>query len=146
MRDFLNFEIVPAGISAETTAWVMRHKTREDLFVEFTTPNDIAAEILPSIIVGVMKRYADKYNAIARKAMTPAQKNYYDKLVEFHKMEGRAPSYEEQCLMLGVKSKGTPHHYAKALEKAGWVWFDGRSVIPYEIAEPTLEDEDAQGY
>ncbi len=141
MRDFINFEIVQAGVTRDTMVWSLRHKKREDLVVEFETPNPIGADLFPSIISAALRKYSEKYNAMVRKSMTAAQKNYYDKLVEFHRQEGRAPSYEEQCLMLNVKSKGTPHHYAKALERAGWVWFDGRSVVPYEIAEPDIQDE-----
>lgn len=144
MRDFLNYDIVLEGVSRHTLSWVIKHKTRDRLFVEFTTPSEITAVDFKSIVTGMFKKYAEKYTALARKPMTAAQKNYYDKLVEFHRMEGRAPSYEEQCLMLGVKSKGTPHHYAKVLAQAGWVWIDGRSVIPYDIAEPGIED-DANG-
>jgi hypothetical protein len=141
MRDFINFELIQIGVNPTTTLWLLRHKKREGLQIEFTTPSELTADLLPSIFNGALKKYSDKYNSLARKSMTAPQKNYYDKLVEFHQMEGRAPSYEEQCLMLNVKSKGTPHHYAKALERAGWVWFDGRSVIPYEIAEPEIQDE-----
>lgn len=139
MRDFLDFEISAAGMNQTSTLWVIRHNKR-DIAVEFTTPNRITTSDFPSVVADALRAYSEAYNAAVRKSMTPAQKNYYDKLVEFHRMEGRAPSYEEQCFMLGVKSKGTPHHYAKALERAGWVWFDGRAVIPYEIAEPHLDE------
>jgi hypothetical protein len=140
MRDFLNFEIVEVADAWHSIKWVLRHKTREGLSVEFETGNTISAVEFPEIVKGMLRRYSDKYNSMARKPMTAAQKNYYDKLVEFHKMEGRAPSYDEQCLMLGVKSKGTPHHYAKTLVEAGWVWIDGRMVIPFDIAEPEIQD------
>lgn len=140
MRDFLNFELTEQGFSQSTVLWAIKHKTRDRLVVEFTTPTEISAVHFKAVFIGALMKYAQKYGELARSPMTAAQKAYYDKLVEFHRMEGRAPSYEEQCYMLGVKSKGTPHHYAKTLEKAGWVWIDGRSVIPYEIAEPSIEE------
>lgn len=140
MRDFVNFEIMATETSAHETRFVIRHKNRDGLSVEFSVPNDLEPEMLPSIITVAMKRYSQKYSDKSRKPMTGGQKHYYDKLVEFHKMEGRAPTYDEQCYMLGVKSKGTPHHYAKKLADSGWVWIDGRMVIPYDIAEPDMED------
>lgn len=140
MRDLINIKIVLAGLNRTTALWQIRHRTREGLVVEFEAPNPIDEDKFAKVVEDALKAYSEKYSSMSQKSMTAPQKNYYDKLVEFHKMEGRAPSYEEQCLMLNVKSKGTPHHYAKALERAGWVWFDGRSVIPYEIAEPNIQD------
>lgn len=140
MRDFINVDIKLEGVEGNTALWRMSHKVR-DLHVSFRAPASISTDTFASLVMAILKRYSEKYSSVTRRPMTPQQKNYYDKLVEFHQMEGRAPSYEEQCLMLGVRSKGTPHHYAKVLEQAGWVWFDGRAVIPYEIAEPNIEDE-----
>jgi hypothetical protein len=140
MRDLLNIQIVLLGLTRSTALWEIRHKTREGLRVEFEAPNPIEEDKFKEVFENAVKKYSEKYSSMSQKSMTAPQKNYYDKLVEFHKMEGRAPSYEEQCLMLNVRSKGTPHHYAKALERGGHVWFDGRSVIPFEIAEPNLED------
>lgn len=135
MRDFTQFDIIAKSTDDNKVRFTMRHKRREAVAVDFTTGATLNALHLPALIAGVIKSYLRKYRAASRKAMTRYQKNFYDKLVEFHRTEGRAPTYEEQCVFLGVSSKGTPHYYVKKLEELGWVWVDNDGMaIPIDIA------------
>lgn len=139
MRDFLNFEMFQSGATLTHTIWTIQHRTRKDILYEFSIPNRGLS--FPNLFKEVVKKFAAKYISKSRRPMTAAQKNYYDKLVEFFKAEGRAPSYDEQCIFLNVSSKGTPHYYAKKLEESGWVWIDQQMVIPFDIAEPDVEED-----
>lgn len=140
MKDFLNFDIERREENGHSV-FTLRHRTRENISVQFITESFVNAVYLPKLIIDLIRAYAKKYRLQSREAMTAAQKNFYDKLVEFHRNQGRPPTYDEQCVFLGVVSKGTPHYYVKKLVEAGWIWIDDNGmVIPCDIASPEMDD------
>lgn len=142
MKDFLNFEITIGQLEEGRVSFTLRHRTREDVFVEFSTAELLEARHIPAMISSLIRSYARKYREKSRQAMTASQKNFYDKLVDFHEQQGRPPTYDEQCVFLGVVSKGTPHYYVKKLIEAGWIWVDDKGmVIPCDIASPEMDEK-----
>lgn len=141
MKDFLNFEI-RGRQEGRDVRYTIRHKKRDGLTVDFTAQGGtIHAQHIPDLIHGIIKAWTYKYTKATRKALSPKQKKLYDAVVWFHKQEGRPPSYEEQCDLMGWKSKGTAYYYTKRLIAFGWFWTDedGR-VIPIDIAAPELTE------
>lgn len=136
MKDFLNFQIRTKA-EGRDVRYQMRHKTRDNLSMEFTTAATIRAEHIPDLIRGIMKTWTDKYMKATRKELSEKQKKFYDAVVWFYQQEGRPPSHEEQCELMGWKSKGTSFYYTKRLIAMGWFWVDeGGRVIPVDIAAP----------
>jgi len=141
MKDFLNFKIQTKGEGANVR-YTIRHRKRDNMVVEFTTPvKGISAEHIPTMIEKVMRLWTNKYMKVTRKVMSPKQRAYYDAVVWFWQQEGRAPSYEEQCELMGLKSKGTAWSYANRLLEMGWLWKDedGR-IVPVDIAAPEFTE------
>ncbi len=138
MKDFLNFSITTKGEGGRVR-FTLRHKKRDGLSVDFVADQKVAADHIPALIHGVFKTWTHKYMKVTRKNLTPKQKKFYDAVVWFHKEEGRPPSHEEQCDLMGWKSKGTSFYYTKRLIALGWFWLDeeGR-VVPVDIAAPDM--------
>ncbi len=139
MRDFLNFDIVSQR-SGGKIHHTLKHNKRDGAIISFETPRMLDTADIGALFKRVVRAYAAKYREKTLKTLTQAQKSFYDKIVQFHKDEGRAPTYDEQCIIMGVSSKGTPHYYVQKLEKMGWVWIDDKGmVIPIDIAAPDME-------
>lgn len=140
MKDFLNFDIksYPDG---QRVRHIMQHKRRDACSVEFTTPVSTNAKDIPDLIKSLFKAWAHKYAAKTRKNLSPKQRDFYDKTVAFFKSEGRPPTYDEMCGMLGCSSKGTAHYFTHKLIGLGWLWVDedGR-ITPIDIAAPDLTE------
>jgi hypothetical protein len=119
----------------------MRHKKRDNVSTTFTTGPKVAAEHVPDLIIGAIRAWTHKYTKATKKSLSVKQKKYYDAVVWFYKEEGRSPSYEEQCDLMGWKSKGTSFYFAKRLIALGWFWTDedGR-IIPIDVAAPELTE------
>lgn len=140
MRDLLDFDIVSQKISISRVLHTLKHNKRDGALVEFETGISVSAADIGILFKRAFRSYADKYREKTLKSMTKGQRSFYDKLIEFHKNEGRAPSYEEQCVIMGCSSKGTPHYYVKKLVELGWIWIDRDGmVIPIDIASPDME-------
>lgn len=141
MKDFMDMEASAERLDSATVLHTLRHRTKKNILVEFKSGNQVQAESMGAFIIKALRAYSKRYREKTLKSMTPGQRAFYDKLIEFHKMEGRAPSYEEQCVIMGCSSKGTPHYYVKKLVELGWVWLDEDGmVIPIDIAPPDMED------
>lgn len=141
MKDFLNFDIGREVKPDGQVIYTLLHKKRKDLSMTFKSSRTVRSEDLPDLIRGLFKAYVAKYMKATRVPLSPKQKKFYDMVVWFHKTEGRPPSHEECCDVMGWKSKGTSFYYTKRLQALGWFWTDedGR-VIPVDIAAPELTE------
>lgn len=140
MRDLLDFDIVSQKVAPGKIQHTIKHNKREGALVEFYTGLSLSAADVGATFKKAFRAYADKYREKTLKSMTKGQRAFYDKLIEFHRNEGRAPSYDEQCVIMGCSSKGTPHYYVKKLIELGWIWTDKDGmVIPIDIASPDME-------
>lgn len=139
MKDFLNFNIM-AKPEGDRVRFRLSHR-KKDIAIEFTTAIQTHAEHIPDLIRGVMKAWSHKYIKLTRKALTSDQKAFYDALVNFHKTEGRPPTYEEISDVMGWNSRGTSFYFTKRLIAAGYVWLDeDNKAIPIDIALPELTE------
>lgn len=140
MKDFLNFDI-QSRQEGSSVRHTLRHKKRDNLHVSFLTTGNTKPEHIAALFRDIMKAWTMKYMKVTRRSLSPKQKAYYDAVVWFHKEEGRAPSYEEQCDLMSWRSKGTAHYFAKRLISMGWFWTDedGR-IIPVDIAAPDMTE------
>ncbi len=138
MKDLLNFEIVSKD-EGGNVRFTIRHKKRDGLAIDFTTPLSTRAEHIPDLIKSLFKAWLTKYFKHTRKQLSPKQKKFYDAVVWFHKEEGRPPSYQEMIDVLDYRSKGTIAAFVSRLIEKGWLWKDeeGR-VVPVDIASPEM--------
>ena len=141
MKDFLNIRINCLDKKDGKTLVRVRHTKREKVIVEFTVSNKIKSDELPGLIRKFMSDYVKKYAASNLAPLTPNQKALYDGLVSFHKTEGRPPTYDEQRMLIGAKSKGTPWQTSRKLLTKGWLWEDEYgNLIPVDISLPYAID------
>jgi SOS-response transcriptional repressor LexA len=55
--------------------------------------------------------------------LTPKQKIVYDIIVDFIKVNGYSPSYEELKQLINSNSKSNVHRFVHQLRKRGWIYF-----------------------
>lgn len=144
MRDFLDFTLTPERIGPNKMRYLLCHNKRSGIELEF---QHVSGALSPDQVCGFFKHmlaaYAKRYRERTRQSLTKKQQVFYDKVVEFHHMEGRAPTYDEMCIIMGYSSKGTPCHYVNKLADLGWLWIDDEGmVIPLDIATPEMETDD----
>lgn len=140
MKDLCNFGItyVEKGGKVQYTLY---HKKNLDMKITFQSAEVIKSKHIPKFMEDVFKAWVNKYFSKSRRAMTGKQEKFYEKLVEFHRTEGRPPTLEEQCRFFGFKSRGTPLLYIRNLAARGWVWIDRHGKAwPIDIVAPDQID------
>lgn len=139
MKDFLNYEFTLDRSENGSIFFLMRHKKKDNVAIEFEVLYDVDGRNVPMIFDNILKAWAHEYAKKTRKKLTAGQKAFYDHMVRFCKENGRPPSYDEQRDFLGVLSKGTAYYYTNKLVASGWVWRDENGLaIPMDIQTPEM--------
>lgn len=135
-RDITNF-VIELKREGDEYRYTMVHKDVHDIVLRFKTTEKVAAKHMPSFIERLFRAWVHTYIAKTRRPLTGKQQKFYDKLLEFHKLEGRPPTYEEQCRFFDFKSRGTPFVYTRAIVARGWAWQDDHGKIwPVDLVAP----------
>lgn len=135
MKDFMNFEIVPISRSRQEVILELRHKKKNDIKLKFRVSPALSVDEIASLMKHAFRRYAEIYGAKTREALTDTERVLYEQIVRFYREEGRAPTYQEQCYMLGLRSRGATWNTCSRLVSKGWAWKDEKgSIVPVDVA------------